>query len=198
MALVVEDGTGLANADAYASEAFVTAWHAGLGRTDWAAFTADQKDQSIRRATFYIDSRFGRVFRGHRSSSSQALEWPRFSAWDDEGMPLDAVPVALQRAVAEYALQAARRGELAPLPPSAVPGQTAAGVSSAATGEVASETKTVGPLSISKEYRAPSESSSRRDGVSQLVDAGHLVEYPAADLWMEELIKGPGVELVRG
>ena len=75
MSLIVEDGTGLANADSYASAATADAYATAMGLTAWATATAGQKDIALRRATQYIDARY--TFRGQRVTEAQALQWPR-------------------------------------------------------------------------------------------------------------------------
>ena len=98
--------------------------HADQGAADWSNFTVPEKEQAIVRATFYIDKRFGRRFVGVRSTKGQGLEWPRLSAFDQDGFLLsdvDAIPRQLLRACAEYALRAAVCGILAPDPPLPVP-----------------------------------------------------------------------------
>lgn len=78
MALTVEDGTGLANADSYVSVADATAYHAAMGNAAWAALDTDEKEWALRRATQYIDVRYN--YRGSPLRSTQALAWPRTSS----------------------------------------------------------------------------------------------------------------------
>lgn len=75
MALIVEDGTGLEDAEAYASVATADAYASAMGLSAWAAAATATKEIALRRATQYIDSRY--TFRGHALTDTQALEWPR-------------------------------------------------------------------------------------------------------------------------
>lgn len=106
MPLTVETGAGLASADAYVSIAEVQAYAADLGLTFTGA-TADQ-EAAIRRATRYIDARYGSRFSGLRSKSrDQALAWPRGNALDYEGALIrsDIVPNEIKRATSEAAIR---------------------------------------------------------------------------------------------
>lgn len=65
--LIVEDGTGIYEANAYAGRGFVRNYLARRNRaTAWDAATDEVKDAAIIAATDYIDRRFGRVFLGQK------------------------------------------------------------------------------------------------------------------------------------
>jgi hypothetical protein len=103
----------VASADAYATQAYVTAyWAARSHQTTlaaaWTALATDLKmDGAIREATAYIDATWGPYMRGVRKGFVQGLEWPRTGALDDAGYPLPDLPSCLQAAVAELAARAA-------------------------------------------------------------------------------------------
>lgn len=115
MPLIVEDGTGKPDADAFASLDYVNTYHAARGNAAWIGLT-EPKEQAIRRATTYISEAF--AWDGKRvSPSTQALAWPR--AWvrgrQDEGVRSDVVPTEVQKATAEAALrELVTPGALAP------------------------------------------------------------------------------------
>jgi hypothetical protein len=75
VALIVEDGTGLADAEAYVSVAFADAYHLSMGSTAWAALGTTAKEQALRRGTQYLDSNYR--FNGLKKTTTQRLEWPR-------------------------------------------------------------------------------------------------------------------------
>lgn len=101
MALIVEDGTGLANAESYDSVAGITTTLAATGEdAAWLLLTTTQKEQIARRATRALDSEY--AFRGSKSKSTQALEWPRSGAYDDDWYPYEGVPTKLKQALAQY------------------------------------------------------------------------------------------------
>lgn len=74
MALIVEDGTGLANAESYASVATANAYHTAMGNAAWTGVDA-VKEAALRRATQYLDTRYR--YRGLPLTQTQALAWPR-------------------------------------------------------------------------------------------------------------------------
>ncbi len=210
MALTVEDGTGLAAANGYISVAFADTYHSDRLRTDWAGLSTPTKEGAIIRATDYIDWRFGRKFRGTKQSKSQGLEWPRLSALDNDRFLLndnDAVPRQLQKAVSEYALIAARIGELAPNPPLPTGDEPLDGTASTATnsnsGIVTQLREKVGPLEVSTRYADLTAAGSQQGGTrvsqSAINSDFYLPEYLRADGWLSELLVNPySRTLVRG
>lgn len=103
MAIIVEDGTGLANADAYVSVADVDAYHSARAQTAWTGATA-AKEALIVRATQLVDASY--AWRGVIASNTQALRWPRSGCIDRDGREIasDAIPIQIERAVSELAL----------------------------------------------------------------------------------------------
>lgn len=106
MTLIVEDGTGKADAESYVSVLFCDTYNAERGNTGWAALTTDQKEQNLRKATEYMDGYYS--FSGYRTKTTQALEWPRYEAErnytaTDDFWESDEVPAPVERACAELA-----------------------------------------------------------------------------------------------
>lgn len=105
MAITVEDGTGLSNADALISVAYADSYHATRGNSTWTGDDAD-KEKAIVRATFYLTDSF--MWDGDKiNGRDQALAFPRYGLVDEEGYAVenDAVPDEIQRACAELALR---------------------------------------------------------------------------------------------
>jgi hypothetical protein len=121
MALVVEDGTGLANADAYVSVADCDEYHDLRINTDWTGIPASPdptatKEAYIRKATEYLDARYNDYWQGAQMVVGQALAWPRGYVYND-GVELadDALPRNLVRATCEVALLLAQGTDIAPV-----------------------------------------------------------------------------------
>ena len=115
MALVVEDGTGLSNANSYISVAEADTYHSNRGNTEWAAATNEEKEQALILATQYLDGRYRKKWKGVKSSVSQALSWPRISVYDEDGYSLDGtIPSRLTYATAEAALAKIKGTDLTP------------------------------------------------------------------------------------
>lgn len=105
MALTPEDGTGLVDADSYASVAYADAYHAARGNTAWAALTTSAKEIALRNGTAYIDANYS--FLGQKNTQAQALQWPRYGAYIDNFLwPSDELPPDLLKAACEMALRA--------------------------------------------------------------------------------------------
>ena len=102
MPIVIEDGTGLSAALSYQSAADVSVYLTarGLGTT-WTTLSVAEQDIACVLATDYLDNRERFQYRGARTIDTQALQWPRIGAIDDDRMPLQGVPVLIRRAHAE-------------------------------------------------------------------------------------------------
>lgn len=192
MAFVVEDGTGLANANAYASLSFIDDYHSDRGNTKWAG--ADSlKEAAIVRATDYVDQRFVNLFRGSKGSDAQSLEWPRYDALSDNGYYYEGVPDNLKKAVAEYALRALLLNVLATDPTALNPSQSmVSGVSNGTAGSggpVTSTHKIIGPVETKTTFGDPSKG--RQFSSVGVVSGQSLPEYPTADLYLTKLIRDP-------
>jgi hypothetical protein len=86
LVLIKEDGTGLANANAYANVADGDAYHeAHLYATAWTGATADKKAAALVMASRLIDALF--QFNGVRTSATQAMQWPREDCPDPDAIP---------------------------------------------------------------------------------------------------------------
>lgn len=105
MALVVEDGSGKADADSYLSVADADALAAERGSpTAWTALTSPAKESALRYATEWLDGKY--VWAGTITYSTQALGWPRTYARDEEGRwpDSDVMPERVKVATYEVAL----------------------------------------------------------------------------------------------
>lgn len=102
--LIVEDGSGLANADAYADRVAVLAYWAARADSVFANAASDAiRDAAIRRATQFIDIQWGDRFKGSREFEGQGLQWPRLGVYTAEGWDVDGVPPQIITATAELA-----------------------------------------------------------------------------------------------
>lgn len=198
------------NSNVYVLLAFIDTHHADRNNTRWTDFTVPEKEAATIRATDYINKRFGRRFRGERMTKSQSLEWPRLSAFDDDGFLLngiDDIPRQLQKATAEYALRAAICGVLAPDPIAPIPKQsleTGAGArdTDVVTGQVTRKRDKVGPLEEERWFETDSQAAknlgaSSKSIQSMMVNDLNIPEYPEADMWIEELLHPATIQLAR-
>lgn len=109
MALIVENGTGLADAESYISvadcDALLLSW--GRSTAEWEALTESAKEGLLRNSTMYIDSEYALKFSGEVLNSTQALAWPRSNAYKVNGQSIlsDEVPVEVLRATSFVAVE---------------------------------------------------------------------------------------------
>lgn len=77
MPLIVEDGTGLADAESYTSVADADTYFSNRGYTLWATLSTAEKEQALRRSTDYLLQVYRLRWKGTRVNGTQALDWPR-------------------------------------------------------------------------------------------------------------------------
>ena len=130
MAIVIEDGTGLSNAQAYDSVASLDAYLAERGLTT-AATIAQKESALVIAAKDWIDGRH--VFAYDKLVPTQALKFPRDN---DEGLPNDIKLANIKAAWLQ--LQGLLLVDL---------------TSISTSGTVESESKSVGPLSKSVTFK---------------------------------------------
>lgn len=139
MALVVEDGTGLSNANGLVSVADATTYLADYGNPSaWTSASTAEKETAIRQATRYMESRYRSRYIGVIAVEGQALGWPRTGAYVD-GYEIDdeSVPTPVANACAELAVRALSTTLLADL---------------ATPGAIKREAVQVGPVRREREY----------------------------------------------
>ena len=112
MSLITETGTGSATGESFCSVADSLAYHAARGNATWATITTEQQEQALRRATDYMEAVYSQRWAGTRTTSVQALSWPRYNVFVNGFVTLSSsVPRAVINACSELALRAST-GEL--------------------------------------------------------------------------------------
>ncbi len=113
--LIVEDGTGKVDANAYISMADTDLYHDDRFSSGWKG-SEEARESAILRATEFIDREW--VFQGDKAfpETPQALSWPRVGVYDEDAQLVDSdsVPLAVQHATAELALVVLCKGDLLP------------------------------------------------------------------------------------
>jgi hypothetical protein len=104
MALIVEDGTGLSDANSYVSVAYADAYFLARNVTAWASLT--NKEALLIQATDYMEAVYSESWKGTVLLDTQALSFPRII--DDATV----YPDRLLKAVCELALKANDRALL--------------------------------------------------------------------------------------
>lgn len=103
MALIVEDGTGLVDAESYISVTEADLYHANRGNASWSLLSTTEKEIALRKATEYLDATY--CWKGDIASLSQALNFPRENICDNQGRELDnIIPVQLKNTTAQVGL----------------------------------------------------------------------------------------------
>ena len=100
--LIVEDGTGLAGANAYVSVEFADEYFSARKNEAWIALDSAAKEAAIIKATDYLEAVYWGKWQGEKLKADQALAFPR----KPFGMP-----AKFKFAVCELAIKA-NSGEL--------------------------------------------------------------------------------------
>ena len=159
MALILEDGTGLATANAYSNYTKFKEYHDARGNDYVDGLGCIE--EAIIRATDYLDMMFN--YRGYRIGTTQGLEFPRAGARYDDGRVIINVPKEIEQACNEYAL----RGMSASLAPD--PAYSSSGA------PAVESTKRIGSLSKSEK-------------LANSGFAVEIRSYPLADRLLTQLI----------
>jgi hypothetical protein len=108
MAFVVETGSGVPNANSYASVSAADGYVADRGIAGWSTLTNTIKQQALINATDYLEATYRDAWKGNRITATQSLSWPRSNVIVD-GFLLDAnvLPLPLVYSCIEMAVRAA-------------------------------------------------------------------------------------------
>ena len=139
MAIIKEDGTGVANSNAYADEADANAHAEARQITQWMDVKDMRREAALLKASAVLDTSY--EFKGRRLTRDQSMRWPRVNVIDDEGYtrPSNQIPPELFDACLELAMEDVINGLL---------------VTQSLGGGVKKEiTRIEGAVTISKEYR---------------------------------------------
>ena len=101
---VVEDGTGLSTATSYISTSFADDYfEIDTFTTVWGALSTAEKEGRLAWATRLLDQKV--KWKGYRTTTTQALAWPRTGVYTREGEAIasDEIPTQLKEAVCEMA-----------------------------------------------------------------------------------------------
>lgn len=169
--LIVEDGSGMVAANAYASLVDVLDyWTARNDNTLSALATDALRDGAVIRATQFIDLMWGERFKGYKEFEVQSLEWPRDGVLTREGWAVSGVPPAVVTATAELA-RLAVGGPLG-----------GAGATSQSPGKAEIESLTAGSVAI--KYRG---------GLKSAVETNHADKFFLVERALRPLLRGSGI-----
>lgn len=178
MAFKIEDGVGRKGANSYVSVDFAREWSSDRGRSEFTGLTDDEMKVLLIRGTDYFEQRWSLYFGGERLRETQSLSWPRSLAYDVWGREITGIPEQACVAVVQLAERATQLDRLLADPPSPFPTANADGVIADTTsGEIHSESKTVGPIQSTKTY-AHSGLRARSIHTSTFVGSISAQEFP--------------------
>ena len=98
MAFIVEDGTGIEDANAYVDKPFTENYLLGERLAQFMALSDGEKEAAIIAGTQFVDVSYEWI--GSRQSLEQGLNWPRIDA-EYQGFVIEGVPAAMKKATCE-------------------------------------------------------------------------------------------------
>ena len=99
--LIVEDGSGLPNANSYCDLDYALEYCTMKGYTSWQSLSETEQKVFIIRGTEFIDNFYN--WRGRKGKGSQALSFPRLDLYDDDRYLINGIPDKLKKACLEAA-----------------------------------------------------------------------------------------------
>jgi hypothetical protein len=111
MPLIVEDGSGIANADTFVTLDDADAFFSDRNEGEWAAASNTVREAALRQAATYL----GMVYRwpGQATKVDQALPWPRYGVPSGGGFfPSNEIPRQVNDAQLLLALEVINRGTI--------------------------------------------------------------------------------------
>ena len=98
MNLIIEDGQGIPDANAYVSLSSALAYIPAHLIAEWTALSDDERIDRLIIASQFIDTTFNWI--GNRKSLEQGLNWPRINViYQGFAVPCDTIPKQIKRAV---------------------------------------------------------------------------------------------------
>ncbi len=197
MAFVLEDGTGIAGANALIDVAFLRLYQSDRGRTALSGVADAGLMHLIVRATDYTEARWRGVYKGSIVRGEQGLSWPRTGATDESNRPLTGVPLILKQIIAELCERAEGLDRLIsdPPPPYAVT-MADGSMTTMTTGEVMSQTDKVGPITRTRNFSNTAgtttrnnQSSSSSTVVGQLLGGVTVQAFPGIEIRATPLLR---------
>lgn len=101
MAITIEDGTGVEDAEAYEAVSVVSAWLVLRGMNAYSALTTGQKESHLRLATSYAENYLRANIGGIPTDDEQGLLFPRQGCYRNDGriLDLDEIPKELKEGI---------------------------------------------------------------------------------------------------
>lgn len=99
--LIVEDGSGLPNANSYCDLDYALEYCTNKGYTSWLSLSETEQKVFIIRGTEFVDNFY--MWKGRKGKGSQALSFPRLDLYDDDRYLISGIPDKLKRACLEAA-----------------------------------------------------------------------------------------------
>lgn len=99
--LIIEDGSGVPNANSYCDLDFALEYCAMKGYNDWLNLSDDEQKIFLIRGTEFVDNYF--TWKGTRSFINQSMAFPREDVYDDDRYKVRGIPDKLKKACIEAA-----------------------------------------------------------------------------------------------
>lgn len=99
--LIVENGSGVPNANSYCDLDYALEYCTMKGYTSWQSLSENEQKVFIIRGTDFVDNFF--TWKGRKCRSSQSLSFPRVELYDEDRYEVHGIPDKLKKACIEAA-----------------------------------------------------------------------------------------------
>lgn len=120
MTLIVEDGSGFSSSNTYGTVAeaddYLSRYEISSNTLTWSSLVDDDKEKYLIQATAELDGMYRLRFKGSKTSSIQALEFPRYGVYNLSGYAVDSnsVPSKIKYAIFEIAKRLSEGTDIRP------------------------------------------------------------------------------------
>lgn len=106
--MIVENGTGVPNANSYVDLDFALEYCVTKGYTNWLSLSENEQKTFLIRGTEFVDNFY--QWKGRRFGQFQSLYFPRVDLYDNDNFPVTGIPARLKKACVEAAFLNASSG----------------------------------------------------------------------------------------
>lgn len=101
VSFVIEDGSGVEDANSYCDLDFALEYAVMKGYDSWTSLTENQQKIFLIRGTEFVDNFY--TWKGRKRSQFQGLSFPRIELYDSDRFEVRGIPTALKKACIEAA-----------------------------------------------------------------------------------------------
>lgn len=99
--LIIEDGSGVSNANSYVDLDYAIEYCTMKGYTDWLSLSENEQKINLIRGTEFVDNYY--TWKGYAKTPTQSMAFPRVDIYDINRFRVEGIPEKLKKACIEAA-----------------------------------------------------------------------------------------------